>query len=422
MTSTNKYFNYFISGLVMSFPILVLTLDHASGVIYLSLTLLSLLFYPFLRKDNPFEKTEKLLIVAILLFFFAAGIAILFGDDASTGYRWFGKFFRLVLVIPLFLLLRHVKVAESQFWYSLAAGAILCGIVAIIEIYIGKMFGWGGGHTGRASGVTHPIMFGDVALSMGVMAFCGLSYFRKRQSWQIILPILAIVLGIVASLLSGSRGSWIAIPAILIVLLWSMRHQIPQKLLATAVVIMTAAPITIYFLPGANVAKRINATFEQIDDYSNEAMEKNLSGNPVGIRLEMWQASWTIFKDSPLLGVGWGNYQTAAKQLVDSGERNPVIVRYRHPHNQYLSSMANGGLLGLGATLCLLLIPFLIFFRASKQNTESIRNLGTAGMVLVVAYAHFALTEGVFERNFTINFYGFYLALITAMTIKKAPT
>lgn len=422
MLISNTYFQNVVRGLTISFPILVLTLDHASGVIFFLLVLTGLFLYSPLKRDKPFTYNEQLLFSALIFFVFAAGIAILFGDDLSTGYRWFGKFLRFALVIPLYLLLRKIVVSESQFWTSLAAGAIFCGLVAIIEIYIGHIFGWGGGHVGRASGVTHPIMFGDISLTMGVMAFCGLAYFRRQSNWQIVLPILAITLGIIASFLSGSRGAWIALPALFLLLLWSMRHSIPKKALIVISAIMIVSPVLIYFMPGVNVASRIDTAFDHYDEYLNHSVDKNLMGNPVGIRLEMWQASWMIFKESPVTGVGWGNYQKQAQRLVKQGIRNPAIAAYRHPHNQYLSSLANGGLTGLAATISLLVLPLVIFYKAYRQDSESTKAFGIAGMVLVMAFAHFALTEGVFERNMTINFYGFFLALITALIVNHTTT
>lgn len=419
MSFTNKYFNSFVCILLFSFPLLVLTQKHAGGVIFLLLALIGLFLYPWLRKNSPLIHSEILLIFSLLFFVFVAGFAIILGDDISTGYRWFGKFLRFAFAVPLFLLLRRIPIPESLLWNSLALGAILCGIVAVIEIYVGQILGWGGGHAGRASGVTHPIMFGDISLVMGVMAFCGLSYFQKQKSWASSLPVAGLAMGLLASFMSGSRGSWITIPALLLFLLWSMRAEIPQKLLAGITTLVIAVPLLIYVLPGTNMSERIGKTFEEYANYLNNPPGKNLMGNPVGIRLEMWQASWTIFRESPLLGTGWGNYESAAEKLVAQGARNEAITQYRHPHNQYLSSMANSGIAGLVATLVLLAVPIFIFYRAYKSELSLKRPLATAGIVLVIAFAHFALTESVFERNMTINFYSFYLALITALIHKR---
>lgn len=422
MILNNKLFRALICGLTILFPVLVLTLSKANGVLFMLLALIGLFIYPVLRKNYPLEKLETLLVFSLLFYVFAAGIVILLGDDVSTGARWFAKIIRFAFAVPLFFLLREITITETQFWSSLAVGAIFSGIVAVIELYVGHMFGWGGGHIGRASGITHPIMFGDISLAMGVMAFFGLNHFRHFRNWTVILPVLALIMGLVASFLSGSRGSWIALPALFLILLWSMRNVLPKKVFTAIIVTIIALPALIYITPGVNVAKRVNSTIEQYKSYKNLKDDKSLLGNPVGLRLEMWQASWSIFKDSPLLGVGWGNFPEEITRMAKSGERNSAITHYIHPHNQYLSAMANGGLLGLAATLVLLFMPMYIFYKASRHNNDSARSLGMAGVVLTVAYAHFALTEGMFERNISINFYAFYLPLIVAMITKTLAT
>ena len=421
MSFTNKYFNFFICTLIVSFPLLTLTLKHASGVIFLLLALIGLFLYPWLRKNNPLQQTEILLIFSFLFFVFVAGFAILLGDDVTTGYRWYGKFLRFAFAIPLFLLLRRIIISEDLFWKSLAFGAIISGIVAFIELYVGQILGWGGGHTGRASGVTHPILFGDISLTMGIMSFCGLHYFHKQKSWISSLPIGGLAMGLLASFMSGARGSWIAIPALLLFLLWFLRTSIPKQVFFGTITLVVALPLLVYIIPGTNMSARIDATFKEYNNYLDNPVEKNLMGNPVGIRLEMWQASWTIFKETPLLGKGWGNYQSAAQKLVKEGKRNQAITQYRHPHNQYLSSMVSSGIAGLTATLFLFFIPIFIFYRVYNSGPTNKRPLAASGMVLVIAFAHFALTEGVFERNITINFYSFYLVLITALILRKSP-
>ena len=420
MLFTNKYFNTPVCVLVFSFPLLTLTLKHASGVIFLLLALTGLLLYPWLRKDSPLQKSDSLLVFSLLFFVFVAGFAILLGDDISTGYRWFGKFLRFAFAVPLFLLLRRTSISESLFWNSLAFGSIFSGIVALIETYAGHMLGWGGGHVGRVSGVTHPIMFGSISLTMGVMTFCGLNYYYKQNKWLLALPVAALASGITASLMSGSRGSWVAMPALLLVLIWSMRSTINRKAFTFIMAAILASPFILYFVPGINISYRIKSTAAQFDSYFANPLENNLMGNPVGARLEMWRVSWVVFKQSPVLGIGWGNYQNSAQKLVDEGQRNAVIARYSHPHNQYLSAMVSSGSIGLLAVILLLLLPLLIFYSAYIRESEPIRSYATAGLTLVIAFAHFALTEGVFERNITINFYGFYLVLVTALVTDNA--
>jgi O-antigen ligase len=116
--------------------------------------------------------------------------------------------------------------------------------------------------------------------------------------------------------------------------------------------------------------------------------------------------------------VGWGNYRARALELVKAGQRNKSIADYSHPHNQYLSALASGGVVGVLFLLGLFIVPFILFYNAYKNESEPIRALAISGMVLVIAFSHFALTEGVFERNITMNFYAFYSALIMSLIMR----
>ena len=60
-------------------------------------------------------------------------------------------------------------------------------------------------------------------------------------------------------------------------------------------------------------------------------------------RAEIWRATWSLVKDHPLAGVGFGGYWAAIPQYHEaSGEATP-----QEAHNDYLELLASGGLLGL---------------------------------------------------------------------------
>ena len=60
-------------------------------------------------------------------------------------------------------------------------------------------------------------------------------------------------------------------------------------------------------------------------------------------RREIWQATWLLIKDHPVVGVGLGGYWTAVPQYHQaSGQVTP-----QEAHNDYLELMASGGLIGV---------------------------------------------------------------------------
>lgn len=420
MPTQQKYLVWLVSILVFLFPLVTVTVKHGHGFIYGLLTILGLVFATFNNRQKPLGRDEKLLFFSVVFFFLVAVVAVLLGDDPSQGGGKLSKFFRFLLVIPVYFLLRRIDFSESVFWYGLVCGALFTGFWGIYESLQGGIYSsahWG--DSTRARGATHPILFGNLSLAMGVMAFAGIAYFRGFSRWKILLPLVALIMGITASFLSGSRGGWIALPALLIFSIWFVRNAIPKNLLLAVAILIISIPVIAYVVPQTGVAKRVNQTVENLKLYKDSAINSPYRATSVGSRFEMWRAAWAIFVDKPLLGVGWGNYQVNAQELVDQGLRHSKAAIIGHPHNEYLSVMASGGLLGLLALILLLAIPLRYFYLATRSDSASMRSLGIAGVMLVIAYAHFALSEAIFERSLPVIFYSFYIALLMALIARQ---
>jgi len=202
-------------------------------------------------------------------------------------------------------------------------------------------------------------------------------------------------------------------------LVWSIRALLSRTLVIAVGVLLVVLPIVTYFSPGLNVAKRVDIAVEQLMQYGESNLESPIRSTSVGTRLEMWQAALTIFKKYPVLGVGWGGYQSSAEKLVEQGLRNPAAAAWGHPHNEYFSAMASSGIVGLTALLILFFAPLRNFIHAIKWGSDSSRSLGMAGVIVVTGFMVFALTEAIFERDLPIGFYAFMISLITALIVRR---
>ncbi len=413
----SKYLFWLCGALVFLYPLLALIVDHGGSTIYSILALLGLGLATFQHRKEPLTHDEKWLFFSVVFFVAAAIVSILLGDDIAQGFGKLRTFAKLLLLIPVYLLLRRITLPQSVYWYGLACGAIISGVVAIYEVSVTVDFTRY--NPGRASGATHPILFGNLSLMMGVMVFAGLGYFRAKNKWLIILPIVAIICGFLASFLSGSRGGWLAMPALLVIVFWYVRSYFSRWQIIPSLALVIMLPLLVaYLLPHSNFASRIDSTINNFKLYDAQTpINDHARATSEGTRLEMWQASWIIFKKNPILGVGWGNYQSHAKALVASGKRHRSAAG-DHPHNEYFSVLVSGGLLGLVALLVLYFIPAKLFFAVMKNQNPGLQQLGLSGLLLVVGYMHFALSEAIFERSLPINFYALYL-LVTMVLIDQ---
>lgn len=136
---------------------------------------------------------------------------------------------------------------------------------------------------------------------------------------------------------------------------------------------------------------------------------------PVPSRLEMWRAAWRIFEEHPLVGAGIGAYRLAAADLVNRGEAPPIVARYNHPHNEYLSVLASRGLVGFVGLIALFGVPLLVWVRAWKSERPAARAAGLAGILLVADFAVLGLTEGIFDHSLVITYYSFFTALLASV-------
>ena len=393
---------------IFLYPALVLLLFPADST---GLVLLALGgFWVLWRhgKGEPASREEKLFYFALSIFFLAALATTLLGGIDSNGVKKLNKFAHLLLAIPAYLLLRRVGVSLAALWYGLVAGAMVAALAALYEV-------WGQPTGFRARGVTHPIIFGDLALAMGIMSLAGLGWFSSRSRWLSALPILAAVCGLLASLLSHARGGWVAIPFLMLVFVWFARAHIKARLRWSAVLLLVALLVTAFLIPATGVRSTIERTTSNISGYFHSDITDKVRETSVGSRFEMWQAAWQIFKDNPLFGIGWGHYKEQAQILVDTGIRNKSAATWGNPHNQFLSAMANGGVVAFVGIMLLFLIPARLFANSHKRaKTLEIQQLSLAGLVLIVAYICFGLSESILERVRPASFFGFYMAVLFA--------
>jgi O-antigen ligase len=182
--------------------------------------------------------------------------------------------------------------------------------------------------------------------------------------------------------LTSSRGAWFALivvpPLMLLVLRppsWAAvirRLAIVTVLSVAAVALLTSAPL-----------KVVGRTSQLLE-----------SGNrSVGDRVEYWLNALDIFKDHPLTGTGAGTFG-----YVHARYQRSIVVYAQDPHNLYLQTAAEMGLIGLAALGGLLAAIALLWRRVLRRFPAGEEHAIAAGIGFSLAafFAHSAL-----EMNFT---------------------
>ncbi len=398
----------FAAAVVFLFPALILVLRPAADL-GLGLLALAGFWIAFQRRGNgQASREEKLLYFAVTFFFFTALFVTLLAGIDDAGITILGKFARLVLVIPAYGLLRRVGVNLAALWYGLVTGAIVAAGMAIYQV-------WGDVHFGSAEGITSPTVFGDVALVIACMALAGAGWFKARAQWQLVLPAFAIVAGLLASTLSQSPGGRVAIPFLLMILIWYAWTRMARRRLGVSAVIFCALLGASQFIPVTDVATPGDRTHDRVGQFVQTDSDGGRARDFAGIDIEMLRASWQIYLAHPFTGVGWGHFRTEAQALVDRGLQQPFAVLSNHPHNQFFATLTNGGTLACLAYLLLFLLPAKLLLNVVRRGKSvDAQRLALAGLLLIVAYLVFGFFDVVLERARPVSFLAFYLAVIFA--------
>jgi O-antigen ligase len=290
------------------------------------------------------------------------------------------------------------------FWIGLCVGTIGAAVIG----------GWQSLFLGieRVEGFTHhPITFGDLAVAMGVMSFCALSEFRgTRLAW---LPPFALLCGVLAAIFSGSRGAWLG----LLLVLWPMLKygsRMHGKTMRYAVGLVLLACVGGYLLPQAGIARRVADAVSDVERYYS-VHEVNTN---VGIRLELWKASGMMIAEHPVLGVGRDAFHPTLLALEKEGRlQKSMAIDFSSAHNDVLNTLATGGLLDLAFLLLMYGAPFVFFSRMLHGGPPAAAAPALAGMLLVICFVAFGLTDVMFWLMMTKVFYATMVCVLAGFCL-----
>ncbi|MYN20050.1 glycosyl transferase family 9 [Rugamonas sp. FT107W] len=311
---------------------------------------------------------------------------------------------RLLFGLSCIGVVYYLRPRARHFWLGLCFAAVLSAVVALFQVTVLGME--------RAIGFTHhEITFGDLALACGLMSLCGLTDLRNtRMAW---LPGVGLVCGLLASMLSASRGGWLALPLVMIpvarygVQLYGRRLLVVGAALLVLVVLALAVPAT-------GVAGRIEQALAEIQRY----LTLGDATTSVGIRLELWKASVMMFLEHPWLGVGRDQFDVALHALAAQGrlQQSPALL-YSSSHNDMLNCLATGGLLDFSLLILMYVAPLRFFSRQLRSVDRGQRPLALAGMVVVVAFIGFGLTDVMFWLMMPKVFYVMMVCSLVGMCL-----
>lgn len=353
-----------------------------------------------IRGQLPILSKQDKWVIGALIAYAAISIAEVLWDN--QGMSGLDKPIRFLLAIPALWWVLKYPPHMKAIWSGFALGGIAAGSWALWQ----KMLM----DTARAGGYTHVIQFGNLSMLLGILCLAGMGWAflqTQQKRWLLFLSVGA-AMGVMGSLLSGSRGGWVGFPLILLILYRSYGQGWSSKWKLAAVLVILIGGLTTYTIPQLGVQHRIHQAFSDVSLYvSGESRSTS-----VGARFEMWKGASHLIIDKPLLGWGENGYWEGMATLAERGEVTPEILQFSHAHNEFIDAFAKRGLIGLAVLLMLYIVPMKLFGNYLKHANLEVRSLAVAGMLLPVAYVDFGLTQTFLGHNSGVMMYTFLLAVL----------
>ncbi len=202
-----------ISALLFLYPILLLTVREGGNVCFVLLLILA--SYRLPTTGASFRHLNRSEIA-----YMAAMASLVIVTAMSQFWHWhfrpepYDGAGRFLLAIPIYLMLRTCQPETlTSVQYGVPLGAIGAALVVLLQLPLEG--------TRASTYYMDAIRFGDLALVLGILPIVSVNWDQTGPLWIIALKIVGLAAGVFASIESGTRGGWVALPAVALVW-WSL--------------------------------------------------------------------------------------------------------------------------------------------------------------------------------------------------------
>jgi O-antigen ligase len=216
-----------------------------------------------------------------------------------------------------------------------------------------------------------------------------------------------VLAGLAASVLTGTRGGWVALVLAALVL-W--RHA--RGLDSRRVRALLGAGVGLLALAWFTPALGVQARFAQGVSDVRLWYEGGSVWTNVGTRLELWKGAVMLIREHPLFGLDFAACRARLAELAQAGRLDPMVLTLPHLHNDGLQELATGGVVGFAIWAAILVAPLLFFLRRLDGVRAPQFAAALGGVLVVLAYVGFGLTEVIFWSMKGSLFYALMVFLL----------
>lgn len=379
-------------GFMMFLLIATFLLNHSNQSSSQSGATVFLLCSPLLlllKQQHPLPFGLKLFIASCCAMFIYSLLVFFQFPISDISYSTMrGLSFYLLAAGAVLLLWKMSPSKKGLFLLTLAC--TLLSLYPVAREYI--LFG----ESQRGNTSAHPIFWGNIALTTGLIAFL----LSKGKNVDIkgiqLMGWLALAFSALASLWSLTRGGWLSIP--IAMAMFYIMGIINKKHIALLVL-----SVMIAFAFSDKLQERVLSTFH----YFNHGF--SLDGSTT-LRIKMWDISIDAFEKSPLIGSGLDGYSQQNMKEKDSGKIN---FYFEHAHNEFFEILASRGLFGMAVFL------LMIGGLAATYYKHRHSIYAKAGLIALMQYLIYSLSETFFTTKFTIMYFVILHSLLLVAMYKE---
>jgi O-antigen ligase len=383
-------------------PALVLSLPANLLPFGLLLVVTSLFGIDYLWRARLPVKPVVRLLLGLAVMVVALGMVSAWGSDRSM--REVDKVSRFLVMPWAALWVCALRPSRQALWWGAWVGLFATLAIAVAQVVGGQA---------RAEAWTNAIVLADVSLVLMVLlVFC-----RPPGHWGWIVTGMAAGGGVI--LLSGSRGAWPAMLALLLAIVLSVRWRRGTLRLAMLSGLVLAAATALLAVPGLREQTRLDELHSDV-----QRIERGDMNSSAGARLALLGAAWDAFRKQPWTGTGIGRFDMAVHRLPDCVQQvkgSEARCELGHAHNDVAEWAATQGIPGVLLLLAVYGLPLWLFIRLHRRSSEGdFRGPAAAGVMLVVAYALCGLTQSMFAHQITTATYAVLVGVLCGLSLVEA--
>ncbi|MFP2997935.1 O-antigen ligase family protein [Spongiivirga sp. MCCC 1A20706] len=354
------------------------------------------------QSKTDFVSDNKALLL-LPLYFVLGALSLFYTHDLSAGIELLIRSLSLLFFPIIFLFVKEDASTVKKLFDFLLVGLILSFFVnvgialqdsladidkvdynSVYGFFDSIAYGFDNFIGGQFSSLVNPSY-----LSLYILLV--LSYYLKKKMKSVLQLVVLLILFLYIFLLA-SKAAYLVLFIMTLLFVIKIRDKNQQYM---ALVILLLGLIVFLNNP------RIFDFYQRIKDYDRTEQYNELASEKS--RLQSWDASVQLIKEQPIFGYGLGDANQVLIDKYEELEYNRNKEEKYNAHNQFLQTMLQTGILGLGVLIT-------IFIVLGKRLRRS-KNEFAVFLILFVS---------LFFESMLVRFNGIvFLSIIIPLLLKK---